>query len=196
MTNISVARNQLERCWWCGDDPLYVAYHDDEWGEPVHDDKKLFEMLTLESFQAGLSWLMILRKRENFRSAFKGFEVEKVACFTQRDVKRLLQDKGIVRNLRKIEAAIQNAKCFLQVQEEFGSFDRYIWQFTDFQTLRDPNGLKRDSLPATSSESDQMSQDLKSRGFKFVGSTICYAHMQATGMIDDHVEGCFRYVAR
>ena len=184
------------RCWWCGDDPLYVEYHDKEWGIPVHDDQKLFEFLTLESFQAGLSWITILRKRENFRKAFKNFEPEKVARFNAKSIERLMQDAGIVRNRAKIEAAIGNAKAYLDTQEEFGTFDKYIWQFTNYQTLRNPRGVTKKSIPATTPASDAMSKDLKSRGFKFVGSTVCYAHMQATGMVDDHVKGCFRYRER
>jgi DNA-3-methyladenine glycosylase I len=189
-------KKERSRCWWCGTDPLYVQYHDEEWGEPLHDDQRLFEMLILEGFQAGLSWITILRKRENFRKAFKRFDANKVARFTARDVQRLMQDEGIIRNRQKIEAAVANARVFLDTQEEFGSFDKYIWQFTDHRTLRDPKGMTRERIRATSPESDRMSKDLKQRGFKFVGSTICYAHMQATGMVDDHVEGCFRYRRR
>lgn len=188
--------SKKQRCWWCGDDPLYVKYHDEEWGFPVHDDQKLFEFLLLESFQAGLSWITILRKRENFRKAFADFDPEKVARFNQRSISRLMQNPGIVRNRAKIEAAIGNAKAFLMVQAEFGSFDKYIWQFTDYLTLRNPKNVTQENIPSTSKESDQMAKDLKSRGFKFVGSTVCYAHMQATGMVDDHVQGCFRYRKR
>ena len=184
------------RCWWCGDDPLYVDYHDHEWGVPVHDDIKLFEMLTLEAFQAGLSWLTILRKRENFRKAFRQFDPQRVARFNAASVKRLMNDAGIVRNRAKIEAAVNNAKRFLEVQKEFGTFDRYIWQFTNYQTLRSTPAPTKDSVRATSPESDALSKDLRARGFRFVGSTICYAHMQATGMVDDHVRGCFRYQPR
>lgn len=185
-----------ERCWWCGEDPLYVKYHDEEWGRPVHDDCAIFEMLLLEGFQAGLSWLTILRKRENFRKAFKGFDPAKVARFRAADIERLMKDEGIVRNRAKIEAAVNNAQRFLEVQKEFGSFDRYIWGFTGHKTLRAPRAPTRDSMPARSAESDRMSKDLKMRGFKFVGSTICYAHMQATGMVDDHMAGCFRAKSR
>lgn len=183
---------KLSRCWWCGDDPLYVDYHDNEWGVPLHDDKRLFEMLILEGFQAGLSWLTILRKRENFRRAFAGFNVKKVAAFDARDIKRLMADAGIVRNLLKIKSAVINARCFMEVQREFGSFDKYIWGFTGGKTLRRPRGMSKENLPVTSPESDALSKDLKKRGFKFVGSTIIYAHMQATGMVDDHVKDCFR----
>jgi DNA-3-methyladenine glycosylase I len=184
------------RCWWCGDDPLYSEYHDKEWGVPVHDDRKIFEMLILEGFQAGLSWITILRKRENFRKAFKNFDARKVARFGQSDVARLMKDAGIIRNSLKIKAAISNARCFLDVQDEFGSFDRYIWRFTGNRTLRNPTGLTRKTMKATSPESEALSKDLKQRGFKFVGPTVCHAHMQATGLVDDHVEGCFKYRKR
>lgn len=184
------------RCWWCGDDPLYVKYHDEEWGVPVHDDRKLFEMLILEGFQAGLSWITILRKRPRFIKAFANFNVRKVAAFTKKDVARLLKDEGIVRNRLKIESSIANAQQFIKIQKEFGTFDKYIWQFTDFKTYRDPKGMTRKRIRPTSPESDALSKDLKERGFKFVGSTIIYAHMQATGMVDDHVEGCWKYVQR
>ena len=163
---------------------------------PVHDDRTIFEMLILEGFQAGLSWITILRKRENFRKAFKHFDVRKVARFRKADVARLLKDAGIIRNRLKIEGAITNARCFLELQKEFGSFDRYIWGFTGNRTLRNPDGMTRKTMRATSPESDALSKDLKQRGFKFVGSTVCYAHMQATGMVDDHVEGCFKYRKR
>ena len=184
------------RCWWSGNDPLYCDYHDNEWGVPLHDEQRLFEMLILEGFQAGLSWITILRKRENFRKAFKKFDPKKVAKFTKQDVARLMKDEGIVRNRLKIEAAITNANAFLEVQKEFGSFDKYIWKFTDYKTLRDPKGMTKARIRPTSPESDALSKDLKARGFKFVGSTIIYAHMQATGMVDDHVDGCFKYVKR
>ncbi len=187
---------KLPRCWWCGDDPLYVEYHDTEWGVPLHDDRKIFEMLILEGFQAGLSWITILRKRKNFRKAFARFNPERIARFTQRDVSRLMSDQGIIRNRLKIEGAVKNARGYLDVCEEFGSFDRYIWQFTGYKTLSNPRGLTRKTIRATSPESDAMSKDLKRRGFTFVGSTICYAHMQATGMVDDHVSGCFKYKRR
>lgn len=185
-----------QRCWWCGDDGLYVRYHDEEWGVPVHDDQKIFEFLILESFQAGLSWITILRKREDFRKAFRGFDPVKVARMTRRDVERLLQNEKIVRNKAKIEAAINNARRFLEVQKEFGTFDRYIWRFTNYQTLRNPKGVTPQNIPTHTAESDAMSADLKKRGFKFVGTTICYAHMQATGMVDDHVAGCWRFKKR
>ncbi len=190
------ARQTKPRCWWSGEDPLYCEYHDKEWGVPVHDDRKIFEMLILEGFQAGLSWITILRKRDNFRKAFKNFDSRKVARFGQADVRRLLRDAGIIRNRLKIAGAVTNATRFLEVQKEFGSFDRYIWRFTGNRTLRDPNGVTRKTLRATSPESDDLSKDLKQRGFTFVGSTVCYAHMQATGMVDDHVKGCFKYRKR
>lgn len=183
---------KINRCWWCGEDPLYVEYHDHEWGRPLHDDRRLFEMLVLEGFQAGLSWLTILKKRENFRRAFSGFDPCKVARFGARDVARLMRDAGIVRNRAKIEAAINNARCFLEVQKEFGSFDRYIWGFSGGQTLFSPRPVTPKTIRAVSPESDALSKDLRERGFRFVGSTICYAHMQATGMVDDHEVGCFR----
>ena len=184
------------RCWWCGEDPLYVAYHDEEWGIPVHDDQRLFEMLVLEGFQAGLSWITILRKRENFRAAFHSFNPENIAAFKKRDLDRLFQNAGIVRNRLKIEASVTNAKAFLALSKETGGFDRFIWQFTGYQTLRDPRGMTRRRNRVTSPESDRMSKELMSRGFKFVGSTICYAFMQAVGMVDDHVEGCWKYQNR
>jgi DNA-3-methyladenine glycosylase I len=187
---------ELNRCWWCGDDPLYVAYHDSEWGVPVHDDNQIFEFLILETFQSGLSWLTILRKRENFRAAFAGFDPVQIARFGAPEKRRLLGDQGIVRNRLKIDAAISNARAFLEVQEQFGSFDRYIWGFTGYRTLRAKKGPHRETIPTTSPEAIALSKDLKRRGFKFVGPTVVYAHMQATGMVDDHVVGCFRYRAR
>ena len=182
------------RCWPDVDvDPQMIAYHDEEWGTPLHDDDKLFEFLILEGFQAGLSWRIILNKRPAFREAFADFNVRKVAQFDDDDVARLLEDKGIVRNRLKILGAINNAQRFIEVQKEFGSFDRYIWQFTNYKTLRSPTPiLGWEDVPATSPESDAMAKDLKARGFKFVGSTVCYAHMQATGMVNDHRDGCFK----
>ena len=181
------------RCWWCAEDSLYCEYHDTEWGIPVHDDRKMFEMLILEGFQAGLSWITILRKRDNFRKAFKNFDARKIAKFRKPDVERLMKDSGIIRNRLKIEGAIVNARRFLEVQKEFGSFDKYIWRFTGNRTLRNLKGLTRKTMKATSPESEALSRDLKQRGFKFVGPTVCHAHMQATGIVDDHVMGCFRY---
>ena len=185
------------RCPWRGlqDDPLYIAYHDSEWGVPVHDERRWFEFLILEGAQAGLSWATILHKRAHYRRAFAGFDPKKVARFGARDVARLLKDPGIVRNRLKITAAIVNARAFLAVQQEFGSFDRYIWQFVSGRPRR--NRWRRHSqVPARTRISDAMSQDLKKRGFKFVGSTICYAFMQATGLVNDHVTTCFRHAAR
>ncbi|MYA24464.1 MAG: DNA-3-methyladenine glycosylase I [Gemmatimonadetes bacterium] len=182
----------LQRCPWLDlDKPDYVAYHDREWGVPVHDDRKHFEFLTLESAQAGLSWYTVLRKRTNYRQAFAEFDPAKVARFNAAKIEQMLQDPGLIRNRRKISAAVENARHFLAVQNEFGSFSAYIWRFVngepivnEFRTLAD--------LPATSRESDALSKDLKSRGFKFIGSIVIYAHMQATGMVNDHVLDCFR----
>lgn len=180
------------RCAWAGTDPLYCAYHDNEWGLPLHDDRLLFEFLILEGAQAGLSWITILRKREGYRRAFAGFDPEKVARFGAEKVSELMADAGIVRNRLKIESAISNARAFLEVKREFGSFDSYIWSFTGGRTLQ--NSWQRLSdVPASTPESDRMSKDLKKRGFRFVGSTICYAFMQATGMVNDHTTDCFRY---
>jgi DNA-3-methyladenine glycosylase I len=185
-----VAR-EVTRCHWVGADPLYVEYHDTEWGVPQHDDRKLFEFIVLEGAQAGLSWLTILRKRDHYRKAFADFDPEKVARFNQRSVERLLQDPGIVRNRQKVVATIANARAFLAVQEEFGSFDRYVWRFVDGAPIQGRWKSTRD-VPAKTPESEAMSKDLIARGFKFVGATICYAHMQATGMVNDHQLDCFR----
>ncbi len=182
---------EKKRCWG-GNDPLMIAYHDKEWGVPLHDDRLLFEFLVLEGMQAGLSWATILRKRENFRSAFAGFDVSRVARYRRREIRRLLQDPGIIRNRLKIEAAINNAQRFLEVQREFGSFDSYIWGFVDRRPIRNRFRSLSD-LPARTPLSDKISKDLKARGFKFVGSTIVYANMQATGMVNDHMVQCFRY---
>lgn len=182
------------RCGWCGTDPLYVRYHDEEWGVPVHDDRRQFEFLILEGAQAGLSWITILRKREHYRQAFAGFDPHAVARFTRRDVARLLRNPGIVRNRLKVEGAVRNARAFLAVQEEFGSFDRYVWRFVDGRPI--VNGWKTlKQVPAVTKESDALSRDLKRRGFSFVGSTIVYAHMQAVGMVNDHLVDCFRHRA-
>jgi DNA-3-methyladenine glycosylase I len=182
----------VTRCPWSGTDPLYVAYHDDEWGVPSHEDRHLFEMLILEGAQAGLSWITILRKREAYRAAFAGFDPVKVARFTPARVERLLQNPGIVRNRLKIEGTVRSARAFVETQEAFGTFDRYIWQFVGGAPIVNrPKAMK--DVPATTAESDAMSRDLKKRGFTFVGSTICYAFMQATGMVNDHLVGCFRY---
>ena len=182
----------LQRCPWLNlDKPDYVAYHDREWGVPVHDDRKHFEFLTLESAQAGLSWYTVLRKRANYRQAFAEFDPAKVARFNPAKIEQMLQDPGLIRNRRKISAAVENARHFLAVQDEFGSFSAYIWRFVDGEPI--VNGFRTlADLPATSRESDALSKDLKSRGFKFIGSTVIYAHMQATGMVNDHVLDCFR----
>jgi DNA-3-methyladenine glycosylase I len=180
------------RCSWCGEDPLYVAYHDQEWGVPLHADQQLFEFLILEGAQAGLSWLTILRKRDAYRKAYHQFEVEKVARFNSRSIERLMNNPGIVRNRLKIETSITNARAFLDVQDAFGSFDNYIWQFVDHQPILNRwHHLKK--IPVSTKESLQMSKDLQTRGFRFVGPTICYAFMQAIGMVNDHVTDCFRY---
>lgn len=184
---------ERQRCPWVDmTKPDYVLYHDLEWGVPVHEDRKWFEFLTLESAQAGLSWYTILRKRERYREVFENFDFGKVARFTEKRVEQLMQDPGIVRNRAKILAAIGNARRFLEVQEEFGSFDRYMWSFVGNTVKVHPGLREMKDYPATSMESDAMSRDLKGRGFKFVGSTICYAHMQATGLVNDHALHCFR----
>jgi len=182
----------ISRCAWGTRDPQMIAYHDTEWGVPLHDDRKLFEFLMLDAFQAGVSWAIVLHKRENFRRAFHNFDARKIAQYDAREIERLLADAGIIRNRLKIAATINNAQRFLEIQKEFGSFDQYIWSFVGgkpivhkFKTIR--------QIPATSKESDALSADLKARGFKFVGSTICYAFMQAAGMVNDHTTDCFRY---
>ncbi|MDH3508709.1 MAG: DNA-3-methyladenine glycosylase I, partial [Gammaproteobacteria bacterium] len=180
--------------WSLGVDDAYQRYHDDEWGVPVHDDAKHFEFLVLESAQAGLSWAIVLRKREGYRRAFADFDAERVARFNSRSVERLVNDARIIRNRQKIVSAINNARGFLKIQEEFGSFDNYVWKFVDGQPIRN-HWKKQSDMPATSAESDALSKDLKSRGFSFVGSTIIYAHMQATGLVNDHLIDCFRYEA-
>jgi len=179
------------RCGWAFK-PLDMEYHDTEWGVPVHDDSKLFEFLVLDAFQAGLSWSTILAKRENFRKAFDNFDYQKIAKYNQHKIDELLQNEGIIRNKLKINATIGNAKAFMQIQKQFGSFDKYIWSFTDGKSIINKWETMKD-IPATSPESDAMSKDLKKRGFKFVGSTICYAFMQAAGMVNDHLTSCFRY---
>ncbi|HPS40226.1 MAG TPA: DNA-3-methyladenine glycosylase I [Candidatus Cloacimonadota bacterium] len=176
-------------CDWPGADPLMIRYHDEEWGVPLHDDRKLYEFMVLDGFQAGLSWSCILHKRENLRKAFAGFDPNLVALFDEARIAELLTDAGIIRNRAKIRGAITNAQKLLEVQKEFGSFDAYIWQFTGGKTIQN-NWQESNEIPATSAESDAMSKDLKLRGFKFVGSTICYAFMQATGMINDHLVKC------
>ncbi|MEI8242048.1 MAG: DNA-3-methyladenine glycosylase I [bacterium] len=180
------------RCDWCGTDPVYVSYHDDEWGVPVHDDRRLFEFLVLEGAQAGLSWLTILKKRENYRKAFDNFDVERIAAYGRPDIDRLLQDSCIVRNRLKIEAAIRNARGALAIREECGSLDAYLWRYVDGVPVQNRRKGMAD-LPAKTVVSDQMSKDLKKRGFNFVGSTICYSLMQAVGMVNDHLTDCFRH---
>ncbi|WP_066221991.1 DNA-3-methyladenine glycosylase I [Formosa haliotis] len=183
---------EKHRCGWCHGDDLYEAYHDKEWGVPVRDDATLFEFLILETFQAGLSWITILRKRENFRVAFDNFDYKKIANYTQKKLDTLAQDAGIIRNKLKIKATVSNAQAFIKIQEEFGSFSNYIWDFVDGTPIK--NAVKHyKEAPANTALSDAISKDLKKRGFKFVGSTVIYAHMQATGMINDHEVNCFRY---
>ena len=180
------------RCGWSISDPIYIDYHDKEWGVPIHDDRLLFEFLVLEGAQAGLSWITILRRREGYRKAYEGFDPKTVAGFGKKKTGEMLRDAGIIRNRMKIESSIQNAKSFLEVQKEFGSFDQYIWQFVKEKPIVN-RWKKLSDIPAKTKESEAMSKDLISRGFRFVGPTICYAHMQATGMVNDHVLDCFRY---
>jgi DNA-3-methyladenine glycosylase I len=182
----------IQRCPWPGDDMLYRAYHDTEWGVPQHKDRKLFEFLILEGAQAGLSWITILRKRENYRAAFDDFDPARIARYDANKIESLMKDAGIVRNRLKVASAITNAQKFLDAQDEFGSFDAYIWRFVDGRP-RQNRWRTMSDVPASSAESDAMSKALKQRGFKFVGSTICYAYMQATGMVNDHLMSCFRY---
>ena len=178
------------RCAWCGNDELYQKYHDEEWGKPVYDDDTIFEFLILESFQAGLSWMTILRKRENFKKAFDNFNYKKIAKYSDDKIEELMQNSGIVRNKLKILATITNAQKFMEIQKEFGSFSNYIWAFVDGKPIvNQPKTLKE--VPATTEISDKLAKDLKKRGFKFMGSTVVYAHMQATGMVNDHVNDCF-----
>lgn len=183
---------EIKRCAWCGNDPLYVEYHDTEWGVPIYDDAKLFEFLILETFQAGLSWITVLRKRENFRKAFDNFDYTKIAKYNEEKFEELLLDAGIIRNKLKIKATISNAEAFMKIQQEFGSFSNYIWNFTNGKPIKN-NWKNLKELPAKTALSDVISKDLKKRGFKFVGSTVIYAHMQATGMVNDHVADCFRH---
>lgn len=180
------------RCSWCGSDPLYIRYHDKEWGVPLHDDRRLFEFLILEGFQAGLSWLTILKKRDDFRTAFEGFDPEKIVGFDQVDIERLLKDRRIVRNRAKIEATLQNARAFSEIKAHYGSFDHYLWQFVDGHPIVN-TWESEDDIPAKTAASEDMSRDMRARGFKFVGPTICYAFMQATGMVNDHIADCYRY---
>lgn len=181
-----------QRCGWCLGDNLYISYHDEEWGVPVHDDETLFEFLILETFQAGLSWITVLRKRENFRIAFDNFDYKKIANYTQKNIVSLLKNEGIIRNKLKVNATITNAQAFMEIQEEFGSFSKYIWDFVNGKPIK--NKIKNyKNAPGNTPLSDAISKDLKKRGFKFVGSTVIYAHMQATGMVNDHEVHCFRY---
>jgi DNA-3-methyladenine glycosylase I len=182
----------MTRCPWCGDDPLYVAYHDEEWGTPLHDEARHFEFLLLETQQAGLSWRCILGKREAFRKAYAGFDPEKVARFTRARVEKLLADPGIIRNRRKVEGAIRNAQAFLETAREFGSFDAYIWRFVDGRPVINAHSSPA-LVPVTTAVSDALAADLKARGFAYVGSTTIYAHMQAIGMVNDHLTSCFRW---
>jgi DNA-3-methyladenine glycosylase I len=184
--------NGLSRCGWSSKEDLYIGYHDMEWGVPVYDDMKIFEFLLLESFQAGLSWLTILKKRENFRKAFDGFNPDLISKYDEDDVARLMLDSGIIRNQMKIKATINNARRFLETQKEFGSFNNYIWGFTGYKTIKNHwAGLSE--IPPRTELSNKISSDMKKRGFRFVGSTVIYAHMQATGMVNDHLVSCFRY---
>lgn len=183
---------KINRCGWCEGDPLYEAYHDIEWGVPVFDDATLFEFLILETFQAGLSWITILKKRDNFRKAFDHFDYLKIAAYDDHKIQELLNNAGIIRNKLKIRSAVSNAQSFIEIQKEFGSFSAYIWNFTDGKPIKNQVRYYKDA-PANTALSDLISKDLKSRGFKFVGSTVIYAHMQATGMVNDHETSCFRY---
>ncbi len=180
------------RCGWCGEEEVYVDYHDKEWGVPLHNDRKHFEFLILEGAQAGLSWITILKRREGYRKAFDDFDPNKIVKYDKTKIEKLLENKDIVRNKRKILAAVENAKAFLKVQEEFGTFDNYIWKFVGGKTIKN-QWRSLDDIPSETPESKAMSKDLKKRGFKFVGPTICYAYMQATGMVNDHIVDCFRY---
>lgn len=184
-------KNEIKRCGWCNSSELYQKYHDEEWGVPVYDDETLFEFLLLETFQAGLSWITILNKRENFRTAFDGFNYKKIALYSEDKIQDLLQDSGIIRNQLKIRSAVSNAIAFIKVQDEFGSFSKYIWGFVDGKPIVN-NRISLSEVQSTNPLSDTISKDLKKRGFKFVGSTVVYAHMQATGMIDDHVADCWK----
>lgn len=195
MMNLAMADREtksLKRCPWCLSDPLYIEYHDREWGVPVHDDRTWFEFLILEGAQAGLNWLLLLKKRENYRQAYDQFDFNKVTTYSEKKIARLLTDPGIIRNRAKINASVSNARAFIKIREEFGSFDNYIWPFVGNKPRRN-RWRSIEQLPARTELSDALSKDLIRRGFKFVGSTIIYAHMQATGMVNDHLIGCFRY---
>jgi len=181
-----------KRCDWSGTEPIYMDYHDKEWGVPVHDDRMHFEMIILDGAQAGLSWITILKRRDSYREAFDNFDAVKVSRYNDKKVEKLLTNPGIIRNRLKVNSAVKNAQAFLKIQEEFGSFDKYIWQFVNHKTIQN-KWKKMAELSAKTAESDAMSKDLKKRGFSFVGSTICYAYMQAAGMVNDHITNCFRY---
>ncbi|MCF3944840.1 DNA-3-methyladenine glycosylase I [Oceanobacillus alkalisoli] len=181
---------RVTRCSWVTDEPIYIVYHDEEWGRPVHDDRKFFEMITLEGAQAGLSWITILKRRENYRKAFDDFNVERISRYSESKIEELLQDAGIIRNRKKIESVIRNAQAFLRIQEEFGSFNAYIWQFVGGKPIVN-HWDKQEDVPTKTKESEAMSKELKKRGFTFVGPTILYAFMQATGMVNDHTKECF-----
>ncbi|MDO8537960.1 MAG: DNA-3-methyladenine glycosylase I [archaeon] len=183
---------EIKRCQWVGENPLMQKYHDLEWGKPLHDDRKLFEFFVLDAFQAGLSWSTVINKRKNFEKAFHNFDAKKIAKYSQKDVKRLLSDAGIIRNRLKIEATIINAQKFLEIKNEFGSFDKFIWKFSNGKPIQN-NFKKLSQLPSKTKLSDEMSEELKEKGFRFVGSTICYAFMQASGMVNDHSIECFRH---
>ncbi|MDC7222191.1 MAG: DNA-3-methyladenine glycosylase I [Spirochaetales bacterium] len=180
-----------KRCSWCGEDPLYIAYHDEEWGVPVHDDRRLFEFLILEGAQAGLSWITILKKRENYRDAFENFDYEKIALYDEDDIDRLLSNPGIVRNRLKVNSAVKNARAFLKIREDFGTFDAYLWNYVGGKPIQN-RFSSLSEVPASTELSDALSKDLKKRGMNFVGTTICYAFMQAVGLVNDHVTDCFR----
>jgi DNA-3-methyladenine glycosylase I len=184
-------KNEIKRCGWCNSSELYQKYHDEEWGVPVYDDETLFEFLLLETFQAGLSWITILNKRKNFRKAFDNFDYKKIADYSEDKIQDLLQDPGIIRNKLKVNSAVSNAQAFMKIQDEFGSFSKYIWGFVDGKPI-DNQRKSLKEVQATTPLSDAISKDLKKRGFKFVGSTVVYAHMQATGMVNDHVEDCWK----
>ena len=180
------------RCWWPGEDPIYIAYHDEEWGVPLHDERRLFEFLILEGVQAGLSWITVLKKRDNYRKAMSGFDYEKIARYSKRKIESLLRNEGLIRNRLKMESAVRNARAFLAVREEFGSFDRYLWHFVGGSPLVN-HWESKDEVPASTPLAAALSKDLKARDFNFVGPTICYAFMQAVGMVNDHTTDCFRH---
>jgi DNA-3-methyladenine glycosylase I len=190
---VYMVKSKVRRCEWANSDPLMIMYHDDEWGVPVHDDTELFEFLILEGAQAGLNWSTILKRREGYRKAFLNFDVLKVASFSEKEIELLLQDEGIIRNRLKIKSAINNAKRFIEIQEEFGSFNQYIWQFVDFKTIQNRFKELRE-IPASTDLSNTMSKELKKRGFTFIGPTICYAFMQSVGIVNDHLIDCFRWI--